>query len=148
MSHGFYFVLGNFHGNSWAGYAKAVHNHNSVVPALIGDWLFCFVSLSFEEIFCFFCHFFWYRSLGISWDFILSPFFFVGKVGLSCFYGFCFWRFSLLISAVFLAVSFFSVVLAFFGLFPSLISLLWAFVGLLFMGLFVSFGVWNPFFFF
>ena len=37
MSHVFYFVLGDFHGNSWVGCAKAVHNHNSVVPALIGD---------------------------------------------------------------------------------------------------------------
>ena len=135
MSHGFYFVLGDFHGNSWVGCAKAVHNHNPVVPALIGNWLFCFVILSllcclkiFLMIFCFFCHFFWYRSLGISWDFISkNPFFFVGKVGFSLLLWLLFLKIFFINFCCFLAVSFFSVILAFFGLFPLLI---FSFVGL------------------
>ena len=119
MSHGFKFVLGDFYGNSWAGCAKAVHNHNSVVPALIGDRLFCFVSLSllccleiFLMIFCFFCHFFWCRSLGIL---SLRTLFFCWQSG----FVFAFWKFSLLISAFFNG-------LFFLGLFS---SLFFSFVG-------------------
>ena len=159
MSHGFKFVLGDFHGNSQVGCAKAVINHNSVVPALIGDWLFCFVSLSllcfwrfFSRFFCFFSLFFSYRSLGILSLRTHSSL--LAEWVCLCFYDFCFWKISSLISAFFGSFFFLSDIGFFWPFFlinfifcgPLWGCCLWNFLShLVFRILFFSFKiVWLP----